>query len=55
MTEVVPDEDLSVEPTVRVHAPEEHSVPYDIMVWFTEKLAEEIARSRPAHSGYQGM
>ncbi|MEV6831037.1 hypothetical protein [Amycolatopsis sp. NPDC051102] len=48
MTGVVPDEDLSVEPTVRVHAPEEHSVPHAIMVWFMEKVAEEIARSRPA-------
>ncbi len=48
MTGVVPDEDPSVEPTVRVHAPEEHSVPHEIMVWFMAKVAEEIARSRPA-------
>ncbi|GLY36955.1 hypothetical protein Amsp01_029790 [Amycolatopsis sp. NBRC 101858] len=47
MMAVVPDEDLTIEPTVRVHAPEVYSVPYEVMVWFMAKVAEEIARSRP--------
>lgn len=48
MTGVVPDEDLATEPTVRVHSPVEHSVPFEVMMWFMEKVAEEVARSRPA-------
>lgn len=48
MTGVVPDEDLTVEPSVRVHASETISVPYEVMAWFMAKVADEIARSRPA-------
>jgi hypothetical protein len=48
MTGVVPDEDLAAEPAVRVHPPAKHSVPFGIMMWFMEKVSEEIARSRPA-------
>ncbi|WP_410586827.1 hypothetical protein [Amycolatopsis sp. lyj-23] len=48
MIGVVPDENLTVEPAVRVCAPAGHCVPFEVMAWFMEKIAEEIARSRPA-------
>ncbi len=45
---LVPDEDPDLEPTVRVHSPDEHVVPYEIMRWYMEQVADQVARCRTA-------
>ncbi|MCL7426641.1 hypothetical protein [Streptomyces sp. YS415] len=45
---VVPDEDPGLEPTVRVHSHDEHVVPYEIMRWFMELVADQVERCRTA-------
>ncbi|MET4647879.1 hypothetical protein ABZY10_14565 [Streptomyces sp. NPDC006539] len=45
---VVPDEDPDLEPTVRIHSPDEHVIPYEIMRWFLERSP---TRSRAAVPG----
>ncbi|WP_443220955.1 hypothetical protein [Streptomyces sp. 4N509B] len=45
---VVPDEDPALEPTIRLHSPVEHVIPYEIMRWFMEHVAEEVQRCRAA-------
>ncbi len=45
---VVPHEDPSAEPTVHIHGQGEHVIPYEVMRWFMEKVAEEVERCRMA-------
>ncbi|MGW5422170.1 hypothetical protein [Streptomyces sp. NPDC003943] len=45
---LVPDEDPNLEPTVRVYSPGEHVVPYEIMCWFMEQVADQVERCRIA-------
>ncbi|MFD9427684.1 MULTISPECIES: hypothetical protein [unclassified Streptomyces] len=45
---LVPDEDPNLEPTVRIHSPDEHVVPYEIMRWFMEQVADQVERCRIA-------
>ncbi|MFI8186879.1 hypothetical protein OG539_02180 [Actinacidiphila glaucinigra] len=45
---LVPDEDPNLEPTVRVYSPEERVVPYEIMGWFMEQVADQVDRCRIA-------
>jgi hypothetical protein len=45
---VVPDEDPNLEPTVHIHSHDEHVIPYEIMRWFMENVAEEVERCRAA-------
>ncbi|MGW2051524.1 hypothetical protein ACWCPF_41245 [Streptomyces sp. NPDC001858] len=44
----VPDEDPNLQPTVRVWSPEERVVPYEVMCWFMEQVAEQVERCRIA-------
>jgi hypothetical protein len=46
LTAMVPDEDPKREPTLHLYAPEGHEVPYEIMLWFMENVAAEVARCR---------
>ncbi|WP_328942366.1 hypothetical protein OG259_12740 [Streptomyces sp. NBC_00250] len=47
VTAVVPDEDPAREPTVCVDPVSgHHRIPYDVMCWFMEHVAEEIRTSR---------
>ncbi|MFB7452894.1 hypothetical protein [Streptomyces sp. NPDC056194] len=43
---VVPDEDPAREPTVSFHPRSERQIPYDVMRWFMDAMAEEIRTSR---------
>jgi hypothetical protein len=45
---VIPDEDPSLEPTVHIHSHDEHVIPYEIMRWFMEQVAEQVERCRLA-------
>ncbi|MEU8435237.1 hypothetical protein AB0F18_20400 [Streptomyces sp. NPDC029216] len=45
---LVPDEDPNLEPTVRVYSPDERVVPYEIMRWFMEQVADQVERCRIA-------
>ncbi len=45
---LVPDEDPDLEPTVRVHSPDERVIPYAIMRWYLEQVADQVARCRTA-------
>ena len=47
---MVPDEDLSVEPTVWFARGEEHGIPYEMMCWFMENAAQEVERCRSRRS-----
>ncbi|MFL1380581.1 MULTISPECIES: hypothetical protein [unclassified Nocardiopsis] len=49
----VPDEDPDLEPTVRVFSPDEYVVPYEIMRWFMDQVADQVERCRLAfeHEG----
>lgn len=44
----VPDEDPSLEPTVHLHGHDEQVIPYDVMVWFMQRLTGEVDRVRAA-------
>lgn len=44
----VPDEDPDLEPTVHIHSHDEHVIPYEIMRWFMELVADEVDRCRLA-------
>ncbi|MFF4693469.1 hypothetical protein [Streptomyces sp. NPDC001307] len=44
----VPDEDPNLEPTVHVHSHDEHVIPYEIMRWFMERIADQVERCRAA-------
>ncbi|MEU9592293.1 hypothetical protein AB0D84_21625 [Streptomyces sp. NPDC048193] len=45
---VIPDEDPDLEPTVHIHSHDEHVIPYEIMCWFMEHVAEQVERCRIA-------
>ncbi|MFJ8444420.1 hypothetical protein [Kitasatospora griseola] len=45
---VIPDEDPDPEPTVHIHSHDEHVIPYEIMRWFMEQVAEQVERRRAA-------
>ncbi|MFD5103080.1 hypothetical protein [Streptomyces albidochromogenes] len=45
---LVPDEDPDLEPTVRVYSPNERVIPYEIMQWFMEQVADQVERCRIA-------
>ncbi|MFI1584529.1 hypothetical protein [Embleya sp. NPDC020630] len=42
----VPDEDPELEPTVHIHSHDEHVIPYEIMRWFMELVADQVDRCR---------
>ncbi|MEU9083850.1 MULTISPECIES: hypothetical protein [unclassified Streptomyces] len=44
----VPDEDPDAEPTVHIHSHDEHVIPYEIMRWFMEQVADQVERCRIA-------
>ncbi|WP_328885353.1 hypothetical protein [Streptomyces sp. NBC_00316] len=44
----VPDEDPDLEPTVHMHSHDEHVIPYEIMRWFMEQVADQVERCRVA-------
>jgi hypothetical protein len=48
MVAVIPDEDPSLEPTVHIHSHDEHVIPFEIMRWFMEQVAEQVERCRLA-------
>jgi len=48
MVAVVPDEDPRREPTVHFPSISEQVVPFEVMRWFMEKVAEEVERCRAA-------
>lgn len=45
---LVPDEDPNLEPAVRVWSPDGRVVPYEIMRWFMEQVADQVERCRIA-------
>ncbi|MFG3498778.1 hypothetical protein [Streptomyces sp. NPDC047928] len=45
---LVPDEDPDVEPTVRIESHNEDVIPYEIMRWFMEQVADQVERCRTA-------
>lgn len=48
MVAFVPDEDPDLEPTVHIHSHDEHVIPYEIMRWFMEQVADQVERCRAA-------
>lgn len=48
MVAVIPDEDPGLEPTVHLHSRDEHVIPYEIVRWFMEHVAEQVERCRLA-------
>ncbi|MFI8529969.1 hypothetical protein ACIGMX_06935 [Streptomyces aquilus] len=48
MVAVIPDEDPSLEPAVHILSHDEHVIPYEIMRWFMEQVAEQVERCRLA-------
>ena len=54
---VIPDEDPKLEPTVHIHSHDEHVIPYEIVRWFMEHVAEEVERCRAAfeHRGPEAV
>ncbi|WP_031011745.1 hypothetical protein [Streptomyces sp. NRRL F-5727] len=44
----VPDEDPNLQPTVRVWSPDERVVPYEVMRWYMEQVADQVERCRIA-------
>ncbi|MFK4268555.1 hypothetical protein [Streptomyces milbemycinicus] len=44
----VPDEDPNLEPTVHIHSHDEHVIPYEIMRWFMEQVADQVEPCRIA-------
>ena len=44
MVSVVPDEDPEREPTVHIPSRNQQAVPFEVMHWFMEKVAEQVKR-----------
>lgn len=44
----IPDEDPDPEPTVLIHSPDNNVIPYAIMRWFMEQVADQVERCRIA-------
>ncbi len=51
---MVPDEDPAAEPTVRIHGDDEHVVPYAVMRWFMDHVADQVERCRVAFALAEG-
>jgi hypothetical protein len=45
---VVPDEDPTIEPTIRFLSSDKHVIPYEIMRWFMDTVSEDVAACRAA-------
>ncbi|WP_436772543.1 hypothetical protein [Yinghuangia sp. YIM S09857] len=45
---LIPDEDPGLEPTVHIRSHDEHVIPYEIMRWFMELVADQVDRCRLA-------
>ncbi|WP_435190538.1 hypothetical protein [Streptomyces sp. bgisy126] len=45
---LVPDENPNLQPTVRIWSPDERVVPYEVMRWFMEQVADQVERCRIA-------
>jgi hypothetical protein len=45
---VIPDEDPDLEPAVHIHSHDGHVIPYEVMGWFMEHVAEQVERCRSA-------
>ncbi len=45
---LVSDEDPNLQPTVRVWSPDERVVPYEVIRWFMEQVADQVERCRIA-------
>ena len=43
---VVPDEDPSAEPTIRIRSADKHVIPYEIVCWFMEEVGRWVQRCR---------
>lgn len=50
---VTPDGESDLEPTVHIHSHDEHVIPYEIVRWFMEQVADKVERCRaePAQEG----
>jgi hypothetical protein len=48
LTAIVPDEDPEREPTITILSTPERLVPYAVMHWFMQHVADEVARGRAA-------
>ncbi|WP_328874139.1 hypothetical protein OHT76_30995 [Streptomyces sp. NBC_00287] len=46
---LVPDEDPELAPTVRLYSPDERVIPYEIMRWYMELVADQVERCRIAY------
>lgn len=44
----VPDEDTNLQPTLRIWSPTERVVPYEVMRWYMEQVADQVERCRIA-------
>ncbi|WP_327279857.1 MULTISPECIES: hypothetical protein [unclassified Streptomyces] len=57
MVALVPDEDPNLEPTVHIHSHDEHVIPYEVMRWFLEQVADQVERCRIAfgHDGREAV
>ncbi|MFI8963962.1 hypothetical protein ACIGO8_17815 [Streptomyces sp. NPDC053493] len=44
----VPDEDPDLQPTVRLWSPDGRVVPYEVMRWYMEQVADQVERCRLA-------
>ncbi|WP_329201535.1 MULTISPECIES: hypothetical protein [unclassified Streptomyces] len=44
----VPDEDPNLQPTVRFWSPDGRVVPYEVMRWYMEHVADQVERCRVA-------
>ncbi|MFK0116156.1 hypothetical protein [Streptomyces sp. NPDC090994] len=43
---MIPDEDPDLEPTVHIHSHDEHVIPYEIMRWFMQHMADQVEGCR---------
>ncbi|MDG4857003.1 hypothetical protein P8605_02315 [Streptomyces sp. T-3] len=43
---VIPDEDPGLEATIRIYSHEQHVIPYEIMRWFMDHVAEQVEHCR---------
>lgn len=44
----IPDGDPGLGPTVHIHSQDEHAIPYEIIRWFMELVADHVDRCRLA-------
>jgi hypothetical protein len=53
LTAVVPDENPAREPTITILSAPERLIPYAVMHWFMQHVADEVARSRAAKARHR--